>query len=205
MTQLQVMDTAMDIMPLLGQLEGLTKMGAMLVKSGMLPKSITTPEAAVAIMIQARELGIGMMEAFRSINVIQGKPTIAPQLMIALAERSGALQDYRIEDDGVKASCTVTRRGRSPYTATFSMEDARNLKLADKENWKNQPRVMRQWRAVSAAFRVVFADVLAGIYIPEEMGATTNTDGEMIALPPVAERPAPPNGPRPCLASSIRC
>ena len=180
-----------DIMPILEQMEGMMYLGDTLVKSGLLPSSVKSKETAVAIMLKARELGIGPMEAFSSINIIQGKPTISPQLMIALAERSGALADYRIDDDGKCCTCTVIRRGRSPFSASFSMDDAAKMELQSKGNWKSQPRVMRQWRAVSAAFRLVFADVLAGIYIPDEVGAETDTEGNLVAAPSVLSAPRP--------------
>jgi len=172
-----------DIMPVISQVNDMLKLGQILVKSRMLPKAVSTPEAAVAIMIKARELGIGIMEGFTSINIIQGSPTISPQLMIALAERSGQLEDAIWEDDGDTATCTVKRRGRTANVATFSMANAADLGLAGKQNWQQQPVTMRKWRATSAAFRVTFADVLAGIYTPEEMGADVDDEGQIVALP----------------------
>ena len=172
-----------DIMPVISQVHDMLKLGQILVKSKMLPKAVSTPEAAVAIMIKARELGIGIMEGFTSINIIQGSPTISPQLMIALAERSGQLEDAVWTDDGDTATCTVKRRGRTANVATFSMANAADLGLAGKQNWQQQPVTMRKWRATSAAFRVTFADVLAGIYTPEEMGADVDDEGQVVALP----------------------
>ena len=172
-----------DIMPVISQVHDMLKLGQILVKSRMLPKAVSTPEAAVAIMIKARELGIGIMEGFTSINIIQGSPTISPQLMIALAERSGQLEDAVWTDDGDTATCTVKRRGRTANVATFSMKNAEDLGLAGKQNWQQQPVTMRKWRATSAAFRVTFADVLAGIYTPEEMGADVDDEGQVVALP----------------------
>ena len=50
------------------------------------------------------------------------------------------------------------------------MATAAQLGLADKDNWRKQPKVMRKWRAVAACARVVFSDVITGLYTPEEMG-----------------------------------
>jgi hypothetical protein len=173
----QAFEKTTDILAIVEQMDGLKFLGQTLVKSGMLPRSINTTEAAVAIILTGNELGIPPMQAFSSINVIQGKPTISPQLMIALADRSGALENHELSDDGHTATCSVKRRNRAAHTATFSMDDAKNMGLAGKDNWKKQPKVMRMWRAVSAAFRVTFPDVLAGIYIPEEMGAQVDSEG----------------------------
>ena len=42
---------------------------------------------------------------------------------------------------------------------------------------------MYRWRAISACARVVFPDVITGIYTPDEMGAEVNLDGEVVAIP----------------------
>jgi len=165
-----------DVLSIVGEMDKLLYLGTTLVKSGLLPPHIKTPEGAVAIILTGRELGIGPMVAFNNINVIQGKPTVSPQLMIALAQQSGQLQNYKIEDDGNKCTVSVLRRGHSPFSASFSMEDAKNMGIDGKDNWKKQPKIMRQWRAISAAFRVKFADVLAGIFTLE-----VDEEGEIIA------------------------
>jgi hypothetical protein len=151
-----------------------------LLKSGMLPKAITTPEAALVIILTAREIGIGPMMAFQKINVIQGKPTIAPELMLALARGRGLLEDMKISNDGNKCTVTIKRKGNSPVTTSFSMDDARAQGLADKDNWKRMPSIMLQWRAIAASCRIVFPDVIGGLYTPEELGAVVDEQGEVI-------------------------
>jgi len=136
---------------------------------------------AMFIMLKGMELGISPMQALDGIQVIQNKTTVSPQLMLALINRSGELQDLQIDDpDTIKANkaCKVvmTRRGRSPHTEIFSMEDAESMKLAGKDNWLKQPAVMLKWRAVSACARIVFPDVIQGMYTPEEMGAEVSED-----------------------------
>ena len=50
-----------DILPVIAQMDGLMFLGDTLVKSGMLPQSIKTKEAAVAVILKGRELGIGAL------------------------------------------------------------------------------------------------------------------------------------------------
>jgi len=161
-----------------GQLKGL---GETLVKSGLLPVGIKTPEAAVVIILKGRELGIPPMEALNSINVIQGKPTVAPQLMLALIYRSGQGNIQIVERSETRSVVRAHRIGQQPQEFVFTLEDARKLGLADKDNYKKQSTVMLQWRNVAAAARTVFPDVVAGLYTPEEMGAEVevNEDGSM--------------------------
>src|SRR5512141_675156 len=68
-----------------------------LLKSGFLPGAFKTPEQVIAVMLKGQELGIPAMEALNSINVVNGKPTVSPQLMLALARRSKELEDLKIE------------------------------------------------------------------------------------------------------------
>jgi hypothetical protein len=210
------LSTTPDIMTIVDQIPKLLALGDTLLKSGMIPQSVKSKEAAVAILLKGQELGLGPMESFSSINVIQGKPTVSPQLMMGLAERTGALVDYQITDDGQEATCTVTRRGRTPFSASFSMADANAMKtkedgkmvpLSQKWNWKSQPKTMRQWRAVSAAFRVVFPDVLAGIYTHEEMGVAvdeeTGEPSQMVEVEVVdTQKPVPKTAPQPADATN---
>ena len=167
---------------LVQNLDDLMSLANVLVKSGLLPTTVNTPEKAAAIILKGRELGMPVMESMALINVIQGKPTIAPQGMLALAYRTGQLEELDIKDDGFTCTVTMTRKGRKPHSESFSMDDAANLGLAVKDNWKKQPKTMRKWRAIAACARVVFPDVIGGMYTPEEMGANVaiTDDGDVV-------------------------
>ena len=175
----------MSILDIVGQMDQLMTLGDTLVKSGMIPPSVRTKEAAVAIILKGQELGLGAMEAFGSINVIQGKPTISPQLMVALAERTGQLENWKVDRSDQQACCTVKRRNREPFSFCFTIEDADRMGLLNKtgSQYKRQPATMLMWRSISGAFRPTFADVLAGIYTPEEMGASVDEEtGEVLEV-----------------------
>jgi len=139
------------------------------VASKFLPEHIKTPEQAIAIMTMGRELNIPPWQAINGINVIKGKPTVAPQLMLAMIERSGQLEDIKINGDVECCLVTMKRNGRSSHKEVFSIQDAEKLGLSSKHNWKAQPATMLKWRAVAACARVVFPDVIGGMYIPDEM------------------------------------
>lgn len=159
----------------------ITEQSQMLIKTGFLPQSIKTPEQAVAIILQGRELGIPTMAALGTINVIQGKPTVSPQLMLALINRSGQLEDIKIQGDSGGVSCTMKRRGRTAHTEFFGKTQAADMQLGGKDNYKKQAATMYRWRAVAACARTVFPDVILGLYTPDEMGAeNVNESGELI-------------------------
>ena len=166
--------------------QSMREQATMLVKSGFLPVAINTPEKAVAIALTAKEIGIGMMEGFRSINVIQGKPTVSPQLMLALANRTGQVEDIKITHGEDFCEITIKRKGRTSYTCSFGVADATAMQLMGKDNYKKQAKTMFQWRALAANLRVTFPDVVLGLYTPEEMGAavTVGENEEMVIKAP---------------------
>lgn len=141
---------------------------------------------AMFIMLKGYELGISPMQALDGIQVIQGKTTVSPQLMLALINRSGQLEDMKIDSDAKVCTVMMKRVGRSPHVETFSMENAKAMQLANKDNYIKQPAVMLKWRAVSACARIVFPDVIQGMYTPEEMGAEVSEDasGEIVIEAP---------------------
>lgn len=164
----------------------------MLIKTGFLPPSVKTPEQVIAIALTGRELGIGMMEAIRGINVIQGKPSVSPQLMLALAIRTGQMESYAMESTPAGAIVRVKRKGWPEHVAKFGPQEAAALQLSGKDNYKKQPGVMYQWRALAQALRFTFPDAVSGIYTFEEMGADVKVEDDgSISVKAEAARPAP--------------
>lgn len=149
----------------------LERMAETLLASGMLPASLKQPAQVITIMLKSHELGVPPIEGLNGIAVIQGKPTVSPQLMLALIERSGAGSISILERSATVSVVEAHRRGRRPVQFTFTFDDAKKLGLAGKDNYQKQPAVMLQWRNVAAAARAVFPDVISGLYLPEEMGA----------------------------------
>ena len=164
-----------------------------LLKTGFLPAHLKTPEQAVAVALIGRELRVPMMQALRKIYVIQGTPCLASELMLALAQRTRQVEDLQISDDGEACTVTLKRRGRkSPVTTTFSMADAKGMRLDDKDNWKKQAPVMRRWRAISACVRLAFPDATGGMYSLEEIAPEiqVNERGEPVGPVAPARPPA---------------
>jgi hypothetical protein len=168
----------------------------MLIKTGFLPPSVKTPEQVIAIALTGRELGIGMMEAIRGVNVIQGKPSVAPQLMLALAIRTGQMESYSMKSDATGATVVVKRKGWPEHIAKFGPAEAKALGLSEKDNYKKQASVMYQWRALAQALRFTFPDAVSGVYTFEEMGADVKIeqDGSMSFRPDAA-----PSAPTPAV------
>ena len=166
-----------DMMP--ESFDGMMRLAETLLKSGFLPRTITSPAQAIAIILTGKELGIGPMTALQSINVINGKPTVAPALKLALAQQKiNGFKMNVIESTVEKATVVISREGEDKAPITFTMKDAAGLGLNSKDNWQKQPAVMLRWRAIDAALRLYAMDATLGLYSPEEMDSDVKIDFE---------------------------
>ncbi|MCX5592490.1 hypothetical protein [Alcaligenes endophyticus] len=165
-----------------------------LAKSSIVPKDFAGNPGNILVAIQwGLELGLQPMQAMQSIAVINGRPALWGDAVIALV-RSSSVCEYIYEtDDGNTATIRVKRRGEEEQVRTFSTEDAKSAGLAGKPGpWSQYPKRMRQMRARAFALRDVFPDVLRGMPIAEEvqdtplekdMGRAQTTAQAQAALP----------------------
>ena len=142
-----------------------------LAESDLVPKDFKGRPGNCLVAIQwGAELGLKPLQAMQNLAVINGRPALWGDAVIALA-RSSPLCEYVVEtDDGNTATCKVKRRGEPEQVRTFSMDDARAAGLAGKQGpWTQYPKRMRQMRARAFALRDVFPDVLRGLPVAEEV------------------------------------
>lgn len=140
-------------------------------QADIVPKDYQRKPGNVLVAIQwGMELGLQPMQAMQNIAVINGRPSLWGDAVIALV-RSSPLCEYVYEnDDGETATCRVKRRGEEEQVRTFSMADAKLAGLAGKQGpWSQYPKRMRQMRARAFALRDVFPDVLRGMPVAEEL------------------------------------
>lgn len=151
-----------------------------LVKSKMIPSSIDTVEKAIAIMIKGHELGLPPMVSFSHIVPIKGRPTISPELMMALIYKNlpGSVINFkRLETDGCEIE--AKRPGGEFVRIKFDKEDAKSAGLLEKENWRSYPRAMMRSRAIAECARSVFPDIILGCgHSAEELDPDIRLDEE---------------------------
>ena len=142
------------------------KLAQILVASRLLPRAISTPEAAVTVIMAGRELGLTAMQSLRSIHIIEGKPTMSADLMVALVKRSPVCRHFSlVESTAERATYETQRRDDlSPTRLSFTLDEARAAGVASKDNWRKFPAAMLRARAASALVRAVYPDVLLGVY-----------------------------------------
>jgi hypothetical protein len=170
-------------------------LGETLAKSGYFADAREAAQAVVKVLA-GKELGIGPIAAMTGINIIQGKVSVGGNLLASAVKRDPRY-DYkviRLDDDG--CDLEFFEHGQSVGHSTFTMQNARdtmywNTKtskmepLASKFNWKSYPRNMCFNRAISNGVKWYCPDATGGspVYTPEELGAQTDADGEIIDVP----------------------
>ena len=143
-------------------------------KSGMVPEAYQGKPHNTLVAIQwGYELGLAPMQALQNIAVINGKPSIWGDSMLALVKAHKAFRgiyEYIEEDTAV---CEVRREmanGEIENTrATFSIEEAKRAGLLGKRGpWQTYPNRMLKLRARGFALRDAFPDAIKGLITAEE-------------------------------------
>lgn len=178
----------------------------MLSKSPLMPKHLFNQAASVfLIMAKGRELGVPPLVAIDGIDVIQGKVALKPQMMLGLVrKRTDVCKYLTCTETTDKVATFETHRvgDPKPTSLSFTIEDARKMQLASKENWGKQPAVMLRWRAASAICRLIYSDLLNGAYVFGEIpgghteeeiqpAVETGTNRQRVVSPSGALTPPP--------------
>lgn len=167
-------------------------------RSSLAPKDMKNPETVVLAIQTGLELGISPMQALQSIAVINGRPCIWGDLMIALCRShpQWCEQHYQERIDGtgdsMKAVCSVGRTDGQPHTVEFSVADAKAAGLWGVNIWAKYPKRMLQMRARSWALRDVFPDILKGVSSAEEIRDIKQIDSCEIRRPQSVDEPSEP-------------
>lgn len=134
-------------------------------KSNLLPSAIRGKAADVfTVLMVARDLGLPATSGLFKVHVVEGKPTLAADLMVALLLSHGHDVWPGDECNGEAATYYGKRRSSDRVVSiTYTLEEARAAGLANKDNWKKNPAAMLRARASSALCRVLAPDVLGGI------------------------------------------
>lgn len=156
----------------LNSLQEVSKYAEILAKSSMVPKDYQGKPGNVLVAIQmGAEIGLKPIRALQNIAVINGRPSVYGDALIALVQNN-LLCEYvheEFDDESMTAICKVKRKGDSEYVLRFSQEDAKKAGLLGKSGpWSQYPKRMLQMRARGFALRDKFADVLGGLIAVEE-------------------------------------
>ena len=130
------------------------------------------PQDVLWVMIKGDEIHIPPIQAICSINIRGGKTMMAADMTVALClGRSEVCAEFRcIETTDERATYIARRKSDTePTKLTFTIEQARRANLTKSATWNAYPEAMLRARCSAALARIVFPDLVAGIYDPDEL------------------------------------
>lgn len=132
-----------------------------------------TKDEAMALMFIAQAEGRHPATAAMEYHVIQGKPALKADAMLARFQAAGGKVEWiTYTDKEVTGKFSHSQGGTVEISWTIEMATA--AKLTGKDTWKQYPRQMLRARVISEGIRTVYPGVAVGIYTPEEVGDFDN-------------------------------
>ena len=158
----------------------------LLIDSKLIPSTLKTPDAVVAVILQGRELGFGPITSVNNINNIQGKPTLGVHAIAAKLAQAGLtyqlIKDYEPETktDAEGKETIVDRvttfrffrmwKGRViENDVSYRWSEATKAGYTTKDNWVKMPRIMMRTRALTVGARLVAPEAILGLYETSEL------------------------------------
>lgn len=139
-------------------------------------------EQVVMAIVEARERGVPVGAALRAAYNVRGKLAWSASFLAALVLASGKADHFEItETTSQRATLEYKRVGRPGGSFTFTIEEAQRAGwcragASGESKWLTNPRTMLRWAALREAARAFFADVVSGMYTPDEIGGDVRPD-----------------------------
>jgi len=160
-----------------------------------------------AAILAGMELGLKPMATMRSIDIVQGTPTLRAHAMRGLVQAAGHEVEL-LESTPTLCRMRGRRKGEAWQAVTWTIERAQSLGITGRDQWRKQPQTMLVARATGEICRLIASDVLYAMpYASEELtdsqdlpdgGRTTvapRVTREEIMRRPEPEAPALPPAP----------
>lgn len=142
------------------------KMSLAVAKSGMF--GVRTPEQAMSLMLIAQAEGLHPAIAARDYHVINGKPALKADAMLARFQTAGGRVEWLdFTDDKVSARFTHPQGGS--VVVDWTLERARRAGVSNNPTWAKFPRAMLKARVISEGVKTVYPGVAVGTYTVEEV------------------------------------
>jgi hypothetical protein len=141
-------------------------MASAVAKSGLF--GVKTADQAMALMLIAQAEGMHPAIAARDYHVIQGRPALKTDAMLARFQSAGGKVFWDSYTD-TEVTGTFSHPAGGSISITWTIEQAKKIGLAGKDNWRNYPRAMLRARCISEGIRTVYPGCVVGTYSVEEV------------------------------------
>ena len=163
-----------------------------------------SPSDAVSLMMLADSMGINPAKAATMYHIINGKPSMKAETMLALFQESGGRVTWEeYNDTCVKGWFSHAKSGQTkPLCFEWTIEKASKIMvsqkdwstkpprtietpLIEKDTWKNYRAAMLRSRVISEAVRTIYPAVLFGLYTDEEVASIRSDETRFEKAKPV--------------------
>ena len=142
------------------------RMALAIAKSGLF--GTKTPDQAMALMLVAQAEGLHPAKAAIEYHIIQGRPTLKADAMLARFQAAGGKVRWTaMTDQRVVGEFSHPQGGSVEIEWTIEM--AKRAGLTKNPTWTQYPRAMLRSRCTSEGIRTVFPGVMVGALTPEEV------------------------------------
>jgi len=141
----------------------LQQMATVVAKAGCF--GFKTMEQAAALMLVAQADGLHPAKAATHYHIINGKPSLTADAMLARFQQAGGRVNWEAySDDAVTGTFSHALGGSVSITWTIA-----RAKKAGVGNLDKFPAAMLRARCISEGVRTVYPGVIVGMYTPEEV------------------------------------
>lgn len=148
-------------------LADMERMAGAMAKSNLF--GVKTPEQALSLMLLSQAQGIHPAQAAVDYHIIQGRPSLTTNAILARFQQAGGRVEYHIYSD-TECKATFSHPQGGSLTLSWTFEQAKRAGLTGKDNWRMYSRAMLRSRVIAEGVRAVYPAVLGGMYSQEEVG-----------------------------------
>lgn len=165
-------------LPSPGEWEAMLAVTDKIARTEFVPKALRgKPEAVLAAIMYGRELGLAPMQSLQKVHMIDGRPGLSADLMLAKM-RAGGIIILESESTAERAWIKARRADTGEVAEVeWTIEDARAAGLLGKDNWQKYRADMLWARAIGRLARRLASDLLAGMTYSSEEMADWDDDG----------------------------
>ena len=130
---------------------------------------MTDPNQVLALMAVAQAEGLHPATAARDYHIIQGRPALKADAMLARFQQAGGKVDWKCYTDE-KVTGVFSHPNGGSLEVTWTLDQAQRVGLVKAgSGWAKYPRAMLRARTVSEGIRSVYPGCVVGAYTPEEI------------------------------------
>jgi len=139
--------------------------------------------SVLALMAVAQAEGLHPATAARDFHIIQGRPALKADAMLARFQNAGGKVDWTEYTDE-RVTGVFTHPNGGSLSVSWTIKQATNIGLVKPgSGWQKFPRAMLRSRCISEGIRSVFPGSVTGFYSPEEVADFDNAPIKDITPP----------------------